>query len=645
MVYYHIGKLRRKKLRGEKFMIPKKISKALAWLLIFCCISLCIDADATSFDDRSKRYDIAINELKNYLYGYEMASPIDSIYMSFEELGFYKLSPAFKLYVQVLRDIEANEFGNIQICIDQMNIYTEFAQFLVEDEDLGTLEELWYYACGRQAEINADVEAAIGFYNKCLSFRDSFTRSYLLGEDYREYLYSEAIRLYSLGTYENIVTAYQLFEKLNYYKDSAEYAKKAYDEIMSIRYNEAVMLYENGDYNTAYELFFEMADYKDSMAYKSSAYDMIQKQNKYDKAIGLYNSGSYDSMQKAYDLFSELGSFKDSIAYKNAAYDMIQKQNKYDEAIRLFNNGSYDSVQKAYNIFSDLNGYKDSGSYKQKAYNELQRQQKLNTYNRAINLYNTYSYSDIAEAYNLFSELGSFEDSSSYKQYALDKLRKQEKYDSAMDLYDSNRHSDVQNAYNLFRELGNYNDSSNYAQWAYSKMKSLETPTPAPATPKPITAQRVSSMSGRSISRSQVSANASSTKPTGDYGPYYASMANDGKDKTEWVEGAIDNGSGEWIQFNFPRQQVIGFAIKAGMFRSKESFNRNSRPRTIIIHVSGAQPISVTLDDVMKEQYVKFSSPVTTDYLRIELSTFYTEGVNSAKGRDTCIADVTILAY
>ena len=79
------------------------------------------------------------------------------------------------------------------------------------------------------------------------------------------------------------------------------------------------------------------------------------------------------------------------------------------------------------------------------------------------------------------------------------------------------------------------------------------------------------------------------------------------------------------------------------MFRSKESFGRNSRPATIMIHMDGGQSVSVTLNDVMKNQIVLFSRPVSTSSLSIELRTFYNSGVNPDFGFATCITDVWIL--
>lgn len=167
-------------------------------------------------------------------------------------------------------------------------------------------------------------------------------------------------------------------------------------------------------------------------------------------------------------------------------------------------------------------------------------------------------------------------------------------------------------------------------------------------TPKerPLSASLSNYETGSRIPNNQISVYASSCEPAGKYGTYYASNANDSNPKTEWAEGAYGSnaiGKGERLTFNFSRRSIAGFVIQAGMFRSQESFNRNCRPAMIRVYMDNTSPITVTLNDIMKNQIVLFSRPVNTSSISIELCTFYTNGVDPAKGLATCIADVWIL--
>ena len=123
------------------------------------------------------------------------------------------------------------------------------------------------------------------------------------------------------------------------------------------------------------------------------------------------------------------------------------------------------------------------------------------------------------------------------------------------------------------------------------------------------------------------------------YGKYPATYANDANTRTTWAERASGNGEGEWLEFMFPEQNVIGFTIRAGYHKSRDVYRKNARPREILLTVGDEPPMAIELDDVREPQTVLFDQPVTTDYLTITLSTFYT----GTKYKDTCITDVRVL--
>ena len=123
------------------------------------------------------------------------------------------------------------------------------------------------------------------------------------------------------------------------------------------------------------------------------------------------------------------------------------------------------------------------------------------------------------------------------------------------------------------------------------------------------------------------------------YGFYPASNAIDGDNRTAWAEAASGNGAGEWIQLSFPTQQILGFSIRAGYQKSKDIYEKNARPRDILVHVDGERDIRMKLDDVRSRQLVLFDQPVSTETLTIELSSFY----KGRKYKDTCITDIGVI--
>jgi hypothetical protein len=141
------------------------------------------------------------------------------------------------------------------------------------------------------------------------------------------------------------------------------------------------------------------------------------------------------------------------------------------------------------------------------------------------------------------------------------------------------------------------------------------------------------------LPNSQVTASASSELKDR-FGKYPAEYANDADTHTTWAERADGNGEGEWITFSFPEQRIIGLTIRAGYHKSKDVYRKNARPREILVSTEGEDEMSVELDDVLEPQTVLFDEPVSTGFLTITLSTFY----SGTKYADTCITDVRVLS-
>ena len=128
---------------------------------------------------KAQTYEANILELKNYLRG-EPYSDLTNIFNNFKLLGSYQHSFMFILYTDILLSIDEDEYGLLYVHLNTIRLNQEFCAFLENDEDLGTIDELEYYALGRQAEANGDAEGAIANYMNCMSFMDSAMRLYEL---------------------------------------------------------------------------------------------------------------------------------------------------------------------------------------------------------------------------------------------------------------------------------------------------------------------------------------------------------------------------------------------------------------------------------------------------------------------------------
>ena len=122
--------------------------------------------------------------------------------------------------------------------------------------------------------------------------------------------------------------------------------------IPNAKYNKAVTLMNSGNYTEAIELFDELEYFKDSTEkIKECEYNL--KKEKYDNAVILMNDKKY---QEALELFLYLKDFEDSDDMANKCKESINDL-KYNEALTLVDDGKYD---EAYAMFEELGNYKDS---------------------------------------------------------------------------------------------------------------------------------------------------------------------------------------------------------------------------------------------------------------------------------------------
>ncbi len=218
---------------------------------------------------------------------------------------------------------------------------------------------------------------------------------------------------------------------------------------LSSRYNNAVELCEQGDYDSAMQEFVELADYKDS-------FDRI-KLTRYQKAMSLFDSKDYTA---AMEEFIILGAYKDShemlLTTKYCLADEAAAALNYEEAISMFDTlGDYnDSKERALLLRYDLaSSLKDKGDYISAAskyealgeYLDSQEQVIICRYSYAQQLFDNKEY---VLAIDAFTELGSYADSAEKAISA--------KYEAAGQYV---KNGDYQNACRLYSALGDYSDS------------------------------------------------------------------------------------------------------------------------------------------------------------------------------------------
>ena len=121
--------------------------------------------------------------------------------------------------------------------------------------------------------------------------------------------------------------------------------------IPASKYNTAISLMNEGNYEEAIATFDSLGDYKDS----TELLDNCRTEKAYEDAVNLMNDGKYD---EAITSFDALGDFKDS-ADNIAACETGIKDRAYDNAIAQLSTGD---VVEAYEALIAMDGYKDSAS-------------------------------------------------------------------------------------------------------------------------------------------------------------------------------------------------------------------------------------------------------------------------------------------
>lgn len=113
----------------------------------------------------------------------------------------------------------------------------------------------------------------------------------------------------------------------------------------------------------------------------------------------------------------------------------------------------------------------------------------------------------------------------------------------------------------------------------------------------------------------------------------------DGTLQNAWVEGAVGQGVGEWIQFSFNGTYTVsGIEIYSGYQKSADLYQKNSRPQDVRIVFSDGTEESFTLDDIDGGQTLYFSKGMNTDTLTLYIESVYP----GTKYEDTAITEINL---
>lgn len=203
-------------------MTKRILTLLLALSLLLGCVP--VQAAVLSTEEQ---YQAALDELRSYVTGDREVS-LQDVFNQFSSLSYYRHSEMLTVYTRILLDIENEDFGKVNQYIGYMRKTPDFCAFVsAEEEPLGSVDELEWYAKARQAESVGDMQQAMAYYQNCPAFMDSMLRFMSMDDEELEKKYQEAIRYYNMNTPEGYQKAYELFLELDGYKDSNNYLTMA----------------------------------------------------------------------------------------------------------------------------------------------------------------------------------------------------------------------------------------------------------------------------------------------------------------------------------------------------------------------------------------------------------------------------------
>lgn len=118
---------------------------------------------------------------------------------------------------------------------------------------------------------------------------------------------------------------------------------------------------------------------------------------------------------------------------------------------------------------------------------------------------------------------------------------------------------------------------------------------------------------------------------------YAAVNLYDGDVATAWVEGVSGQGKGEAVRFNFDGTYgVDGIRIYAGYQKSKDIYEKNSRPSEMEIWFSDGTMLKCSLEDFYGQQVIEFPERKETSWISIIIKDVYA----GSRYEDTAISEI-----
>lgn len=119
---------------------------------------------------------------------------------------------------------------------------------------------------------------------------------------------------------------------------------------------------------------------------------------------------------------------------------------------------------------------------------------------------------------------------------------------------------------------------------------------------------------------------------------HQAPLVNDKNATTAWVEGAQDDGVGEWVEISGTTQQSLsGIRIINGYAKSSDTYGKNNRVKKIRIELSDGIIFEKELKDgIMDFQTINLDRQVKTDFIKITILEVYRGTIY----KDTCISEI-----
>lgn len=104
-----------------------------------------------------------------------------------------------------------------------------------------------------------------------------------------------------------------------------------------------------------------------------------------------------------------------------------------------------------------------------------------------------------------------------------------------------------------------------------------------------------------------------------------------------WAEGSSNSGEGEWLEFNFDKEQAVDrLMVWNGYQRSPEHYAANARVHNATV-ISGDQQQKISMNDSSSSQIVNFGKTITGKSFKLQIDTIY----KGTKYKDMVISELS----